>query len=121
MTIAFDLNAYNLDMQQELPLSLDQLEAAEEGTALGNIPAALASAAYGYTRGGQHSVFNTVVFALFGYSYPLASTLFFAFDAVFIQETPAKRYAVEKFREAAEKRRLAVAASEKKERLARVR
>lgn len=113
--LQYDLDPYNVSF--EYP-TLDQL--AEE-SALGNIPAAIASAAYGYTRGGQHSVFNAAIFAFFGYSYPLASTLLFAFDAVFIQDTPAKAFAAEKLRDLVERRRLAVAAAEKAERLARSR
>lgn len=91
---------------------------ADDDAFTGNWPAALASAAYGYTRGGHFSPFTAAIYGFFGYSYPLVSTLLFAIDAVFIQETPAKRFAAERIRDAAERRRLKVAAAEKRLRAA---
>lgn len=60
-----------------------------------NIPAALASAAYGYTRGGLHSVLYAALFGYFGLQFPLISTTIIAVDAVFLNDTPAARSARE--------------------------
>lgn len=54
-----------------------------------NLPAALASAAYGYTRGGLHSPLYAALFGFFGFQYPLISTMIVAVDAVFLNNTPA--------------------------------
>jgi hypothetical protein len=86
----YDLEAYDLATDVALASALE----APDDTA-GNWPAALASAAYGYTRGNQFSPFNAAIFGFFGYQYPLLSTFLFAVDAVFVQETPAKRFAKE--------------------------
>jgi hypothetical protein len=67
------------------------LSAIDDGSA--NLPAAIASAAYGYTRGGQFSPLYAGLFGFFGYSYPLISTLIIAGDALFNTDTPARRAA----------------------------
>lgn len=54
-----------------------------------NLPAAIASAAYGYTRGGLNSPLYAALFGFFGWQYPLISTMIVAVDAVFLNNTPA--------------------------------
>jgi hypothetical protein len=74
-----------------LPGDSMSLSAIDDGGA--NLPAAIASAAYGYTRGGQFSPLYAGLFGFFGYSYPLISTLIIAGDALFNTDTPARRAA----------------------------
>lgn len=72
----------------------DTLEAVEDGTSL---PLAIVSAAYGYTREGQHSALLAGLFGFFGYQYPLLAAAIVATDAVFVQGTPAGEFAKSQF------------------------
>lgn len=63
----------------------DILEGLGEGENY-NLPAAIVSAAYGYSRGRQHSPFNAALFGLLGYAYPILGAGIVAFDAVFLQD-----------------------------------
>lgn len=58
-----------------------------------NFPAALASAAYGYTRNQHYSALYALLFGFFGLQYPLISTTIIALDAVFLNDTPAAQTA----------------------------
>jgi hypothetical protein len=71
----------------------------------GDWPAAIAAAAYGYTRSRQFSPVNAMVFGVFGYVYPLTAALALGVDALFIQEpTPLKHYARDRFQDWKDKR-----------------
>lgn len=79
----------------------------------GNWPVALLSAAYGYSRGAKFSALTAVLFGVLGYMYPYVSSALFTVDAFFVQESPSKRFAVAKVREAAERRAEKVRSLEK--------
>lgn len=76
---------YDEDALAALDAHYDILEAVD-GEAEYNIPAAVVSAAYGYARGGQHSVFSALLFGLLSYAHPLFGAGVAAFDAAFVQD-----------------------------------
>jgi hypothetical protein len=76
-------------------------ELAEED---GNLPAAIVSAAYGYSRGGNFSPLAAIAFGIAAYKYPVLSSVIVAADATLFQDTPARRFAAEQGRELLERR-----------------